>query len=87
MFKMQSVNHWFNARNICEIYKCFILTIIAVCLVLNYFTPSKSIITFGDLREKRATLLDVPVVRIFGGSVDVSGTVDINQPIEVEIVR
>lgn len=61
---MQSTN-WF------ELYKCAVLTVIAVTLVAIYLkTPVPY--TFKNVRDKKVEIMEIPIVRIQGGHVDVN---------------
>jgi hypothetical protein len=66
-----------------ETYKCLVLTIIAATLIGIYLkTPVP--FTKNNLVSKKVAVLDVPLVRIQGGSVDVVNTVDIDGRVQVE---
>lgn len=62
-----------------ELYKCAMLTVIAVALVAIYLkTPTP--FTLQNVRDKKVEMVEIPLVRIQGGHVDadVSGSVDVN---------
>lgn len=52
-----------------EIYKCAVLTVIAVVLVALYLrTPVP--FTLENVRDKKVEMVEIPLVRIYGGHVD-----------------
>jgi hypothetical protein len=52
-----------------ELYKCTVLTIIAVALVALYLkTPVP--FTLENVRNKKVEMVEIPLVRIQGGHVD-----------------
>lgn len=79
-----------------EMYKCLVLTVIALCLLaLVLRTPRP--ITLADMRaaspkDRAANALRLPLVRVFGsvevqGSVAIDGSIDVNDPITVTLSR
>lgn len=65
---------------ILELYKCAVLTVIAVVLVGIYMkTPIP--FTFENVRNKKVEMTALPMVRVYGGHVDasVSGSVEIER--------
>lgn len=66
-----------------EIYKCTILTVIALLLVgiwLNTPTP----FTAGNLRSKRVGKEQIPLVRVYDGSIEVYNTVEVEGTVSIE---
>lgn len=64
---------------ILELYKCAVLTVIAIVLVGLYLkTPVP--FTIENVRNKKVEMVQIPLVRVQGGHIDadVSGSVDIN---------
>lgn len=63
-----------------ELYKCIVLTIIAVVLVALYIqTPKAPIpVTRENLRNKKVNFEDIPLVRIKDGNVTVDGRVEVD---------
>ncbi len=52
-----------------ELYKCAVLTVIAVALVALYLkTPVP--FTLENVRNKKVEIVEIPLVRIQGGHVD-----------------
>jgi hypothetical protein len=61
-----------------ELYKCIMLTIIAVLLARIWLdTPVP--FTLANVRSKKVNLKEVPIVHIGSGDVDVTGTVSIDR--------
>jgi len=54
-----------------EIYKCIVLTIIAVIL-LGIFLRTPVPFTIKNVQAKKVEMRDIPLVRVQGGSIDVS---------------
>ena len=54
-----------------EVYKCIVLTIIAVIL-LGIFLRMPVPFTINNLQAKKVDFGDIPMVRVQGGSIDVS---------------
>jgi len=74
----------FNAKVVIELYKCFILTVIAIIIILSTFNIPVKI--FG-LQNYGIDKHNIGLVRVLGGDIDVSGSVEIENvyPIEVEV--
>lgn len=52
-----------------ELYKCAVLTVIAVTLIGIYLkTPTP--FTLQNVRDKKVEMVEIPLVRIQGGRVD-----------------
>jgi hypothetical protein len=52
-----------------ELYKCVILTVIAVALIALYLkTPVP--FTIENIRNKKVEMINIPLVRVHGGHVD-----------------
>ncbi len=63
-----------------EIYKCFLLTVIAIALVAIWFkTPTP--FTFKNLTDNKVDITQIPIVRVQGGNInaDVTGRVEIER--------
>ena len=61
-----------------EIYKCFLLTVIAIALVAIWFkTPTP--FTFKNLADNKVEVAQIPIVRVQGGNIDVTGRVEIER--------
>jgi hypothetical protein len=59
-----------RSMNWLEVYKCAVLTVIAVALVALYVkTPVP--FTLENVRSNRVDRTDIPLVRVQGGSIDV----------------
>lgn len=71
-----------------EVYKCFVLTVIAAVLVFQSVMDWRSHVSVADLKnsQRRTELMDrLPVVSV-AGEVDVTGTVGVDSiegPVEV----
>lgn len=63
-----------------QIYKCVILTIVAL-LLLGIFSKIPKPFTLNNIQAKKVQIKDIPLVRVSGGNLDVEV---INTPIEVE---
>ena len=61
---------------IIDIYKCAILTVIAAIL-LGIFLRTPIPFTVENLQSSAVAPSEIPVIRIHGGSVSVSNTVDV----------
>lgn len=67
------------STRILELYKCAVLTVIAIVLVGLYLkTPVP--FTVENVRSKKVKMVEIPLVRVHGGHVDadVSGSVEID---------
>jgi hypothetical protein len=65
------------------IYKCVMLTAIALILLLLYLkTPNQ--FTIKNIQTKKVQLEDVPLVRVMGGNLNVDVS---NVPLEVEVTN
>jgi hypothetical protein len=59
-----------NFRTLLEIYRCIILTVIALILLGIYLnTPTP--FTIENVRAKKVSLQQIPLVRVQGGSIDI----------------
>lgn len=63
-----------------ELYKCIVLTVIAIMLVALYIhKPIPPIpYTLENVRNKKVKVDDIPLVRIKGGNVTVDGSVTVD---------
>jgi hypothetical protein len=58
-----------HSTSLLELYKCAVLTVIAVALVALYLkTPVP--FTIENVRNKKVEMVEMPIVRIQGGHVD-----------------
>jgi hypothetical protein len=87
---------WYSPKNLAkyvEVYKCVVLTAIALLLAAIWIkTPTP--FTFANLKSKRVSMDQMPLVRVDSGSVDVDNKVKVDvddwsviDPIEVQIRR
>ncbi len=77
-------------KYITEVYKCIVLTVIAVLLVVQLRrTPEPITIEKARSGAYEGWQTRIPLVRISGGSIDVDNTVsvDVTNTVEVEISR
>jgi len=58
-----------QSKNLIELYKCIVLTVIAATLIALYVrTPVP--FTLENIRNKKVERVEIPLVRIQGGYVD-----------------
>lgn len=69
---MNQPSKWF------ELYKCAVLTVIAVALIAIYLKIPVPF-TLENVRNKKVHMIEIPMVRVQGGHIDadVSGRVEI----------
>jgi hypothetical protein len=66
-----------------EIYKCTVLTVIAL-LLAGIWLNTPAPFTAGNLRSKRVGMAQIPLVRVYDGSVEVYNTVEIEGTVSIE---
>jgi hypothetical protein len=70
-------------EKILEIYKCALLTFIAL-VVFGIFLRIPVPFTMNNMVSGKVELLDMPVVRVQGGKINVDNTVQVEGTVQIE---